>query len=185
MQHVGKIYFVFSPRVQKDCLAFSPLLPNDISELCIRGVNYLGNQMDWLLRRDEICIILREQASSTSKSYDLQVVLKASGTKIPLTAGNIRAKTFFLFYTRFILCNKYERRAQLNQKTRQTIHYTKHNTCQKNTKYKEEEWGEQYKSSLVPSVLSKEKIMDSDLMRNSSSDMKVTKDRQTFITVIS
>ncbi|XP_019132727.2 protein-glucosylgalactosylhydroxylysine glucosidase isoform X1 [Larimichthys crocea] len=74
-------------RVQKDCLAFSPLLPNDISELCIRGVNYLGNQMDWLLRRDEICIILREQASSTSKSYDLQVVLKASGTKIPLTAG--------------------------------------------------------------------------------------------------
>uniref|UniRef100_A0A7N8XKU4 Protein-glucosylgalactosylhydroxylysine glucosidase n=1 Tax=Mastacembelus armatus TaxID=205130 RepID=A0A7N8XKU4_9TELE len=29
-------------RVQKDSLVFSPLLPNDISELCVRGVNYLG-----------------------------------------------------------------------------------------------------------------------------------------------
>ncbi|XP_069019380.1 protein-glucosylgalactosylhydroxylysine glucosidase isoform X1 [Embiotoca jacksoni] len=76
-------------RVQKECLAFSPLLPNDISELCVRGVNYLGSQMDWLLRKDEVCIILREQASSdgNTKPCDLQVVLKASGTKIPLTPG--------------------------------------------------------------------------------------------------
>lgn len=90
-------------RVQKDCLAFSPLLPNDISELCVRGVNYLGSQMDWLLRKDEVCIILREQESSASKSCDLQVVLKASGTKIPLTPGNTQAKTFFCFFRkRFI-----------------------------------------------------------------------------------
>ncbi|KAM7414708.1 hypothetical protein PAMA_019493 [Pampus argenteus] len=76
-------------RVQKDCLAFSPLLPNDISELCIRGVNYLGRQMDWLLRKDEVCIIVREHAGSAgnAKPYDLQVVLKASGTRIPLTPG--------------------------------------------------------------------------------------------------
>lgn len=75
-------------RVQKGCLAFSPLLPNEVSELCIRGVNYLGRQMDWLLRKDDVCVILREQASSAGKSQDLQVVLKASGTKIPLTPGN-------------------------------------------------------------------------------------------------
>lgn len=86
---------VFSSRVQKECLAFSPLLPNNISELCVRGVNYLGSQMDWLLRKDEVCIILREQASSgcKAKSYDLQVVLKASGTKIPLLPGKTQAKT--------------------------------------------------------------------------------------------
>uniref|UniRef100_A0A3Q3L082 Protein-glucosylgalactosylhydroxylysine glucosidase n=1 Tax=Mastacembelus armatus TaxID=205130 RepID=A0A3Q3L082_9TELE len=77
-------------RVQKDSLVFSPLLPNDISELCVRGVNYLGSQMDWLLRKDEVCIILREQGSraGNAKPCDLQVVLKASGTKIPLIPGH-------------------------------------------------------------------------------------------------
>ena len=81
----------FPPRVQKECLAFSPHLPKDISELCVRGVSYLGSQMDWLLRKDEVCIILREQGQTagSTKPCDLQVVLKASGTKIPLTPGNI------------------------------------------------------------------------------------------------
>ncbi|KAF3854906.1 hypothetical protein F7725_022961 [Dissostichus mawsoni] len=75
--------------VQKECLAFSPHLPKDISELCVRGVSYLGSQMDWLLRKDEVCIILREQGQTagSTKPCDLQVVLKASGTKIPLTPG--------------------------------------------------------------------------------------------------
>lgn len=81
---------VFLSRVQKECLAFSPLLPNDISELSVRGVSYLGHQMDWLLTKDDVCIILREQADSlgNTKSCNLQVVLKASGTKIPLTPGD-------------------------------------------------------------------------------------------------
>ncbi|KAM4619384.1 protein-glucosylgalactosylhydroxylysine glucosidase isoform 2-T4 [Polymixia lowei] len=76
-------------RVQKECLAFSPLLPDDISELCIRGVSYLGNKMDWLLRSNEVCIILRKQASNTedAKVCALQVVLKTSGAKIPLIPG--------------------------------------------------------------------------------------------------
>ncbi|XP_004069635.1 protein-glucosylgalactosylhydroxylysine glucosidase [Oryzias latipes] len=73
-------------RVQKDCLAFSPLLPNDIQELCLRGMNYLGSKMDWLLRKEEVCIILREQSHSDD-TFDLQVVLKESGMKIPLTPG--------------------------------------------------------------------------------------------------
>lgn len=89
------ILFFMVNRVQKECLAFSPLLPNDISELCVRGVNYLGQQMDWLLRKEEICIILWEHGSksSSAKRYDLQVVLKASGTKIPLIPGNTHAQT--------------------------------------------------------------------------------------------
>ncbi|KAJ3595880.1 hypothetical protein NHX12_002292 [Muraenolepis orangiensis] len=50
-------------RIQQERLAFKPLLPNDMPELCIRGVSYLGNKMDWLLRKDEVCIILREQSA--------------------------------------------------------------------------------------------------------------------------
>lgn len=75
-------------RVHKEFLAFCPLLPNGISELCVRGVNYLGSQMDWLLRKEEICVILRAQEDNPNpKPCDLQVVLKASGTKIPLSPG--------------------------------------------------------------------------------------------------
>lgn len=74
-------------RVQRECFCFGPLLPNEISELCIRGVNYLGNQIDWLLRKEEICIILRGSSSEHLKRSNLQVVLKASGKKIPLTPG--------------------------------------------------------------------------------------------------
>lgn len=76
-------------RVQKECLAFSPLLPDEIGELCLRGINYLGNQMDWLLRKDEVCVILREQddRAVNANPHKLQVVLKASGAKIPLTPG--------------------------------------------------------------------------------------------------
>ncbi|XP_068170245.1 protein-glucosylgalactosylhydroxylysine glucosidase isoform X2 [Antennarius striatus] len=76
-------------RAQEEHLAFSPLLPNGISELCIRGVSYLGCKMDWLLRREDVCVILRKQVPSAgnAKSCDLQIILKASGTKIPLTPG--------------------------------------------------------------------------------------------------
>lgn len=76
-------------RVQKECLAFSPLLPDEIGELCLRGINYLGNQMDWLLRKDDVCVILREQdgRAVNANPHKLQVVLKASGAKIPLTPG--------------------------------------------------------------------------------------------------
>lgn len=76
-------------RIEKECLAFSPLLPGDICELCVRGVNYLGRQMDWLLRKNEVCIILREHTGNAgnTKLSNLQVVLKASGVKIPLTPG--------------------------------------------------------------------------------------------------
>uniref|UniRef100_A0A8C4EYE7 Protein-glucosylgalactosylhydroxylysine glucosidase n=1 Tax=Dicentrarchus labrax TaxID=13489 RepID=A0A8C4EYE7_DICLA len=97
------VLFGYTGFRSKECLAFSPLLPNDISELCIRGVNYLGSQMDWLLRKEEVCIILREQAGN-AKSYDLQVVLKASGTKLPLTPGNTQ---YYISFTLFLDCISY------------------------------------------------------------------------------
>ncbi|XP_013981556.1 protein-glucosylgalactosylhydroxylysine glucosidase isoform X1 [Salmo salar] len=76
-------------RVQKDCLAFAPSIPEDITQLCIRGVSYLGNKMDWLVRGQEVYIILREGAkhAGNTKPCALQVVLKNSGTKIPLIPG--------------------------------------------------------------------------------------------------
>lgn len=71
-------------------MAFSPLLPNDLSELSICGVSYLGHQLDWLFRRDEVCVIMREQedGAASAKKCDLQVILKATGMKIPLIPGN-------------------------------------------------------------------------------------------------
>lgn len=84
------IFVCLGARVQRECLVFSPLLPSDASELCIRGVSYLGHQMDWLLRKDEVCVILREQpgGGAAAQDCDLQVVLKASGSKFPLKPGN-------------------------------------------------------------------------------------------------
>lgn len=84
------VFFCPGTRVRRECLVFSPLLPSDISELCIRGVSYLGHQMDWLLRKDEVCVILREQSGggAAAQNCDLQVVLKASGSKFPLKPGN-------------------------------------------------------------------------------------------------
>ncbi|KAK0142100.1 Protein-glucosylgalactosylhydroxylysine glucosidase [Merluccius polli] len=76
-------------RIQQDRLAFKPLLPNVMSELCIRGVSYLGNKMDFLLRKDEVCIILREHSTSDEEATPcaLHVVLQESGEKIPLVPG--------------------------------------------------------------------------------------------------
>ncbi|CDR18423.1 unnamed protein product [Oncorhynchus mykiss] len=92
-------------RVQKDCLAFAPSIPDDITQLCIRGVSYLGNKMDWLVRGQEVYIILREGAKHTgnTKPCALQVVLKNSGTKIPLIPGKLYSIPFY--FTLYQLTN--------------------------------------------------------------------------------
>ena len=92
-------------RVQKDCLAFAPLLPNDISQLCLRGVSYLGAKMDWLVRAQEVCIILREQEDA--KPCPLQVILKSSGTKIPLIPGNTKCNAKMLMFMKHASLMKY------------------------------------------------------------------------------
>jgi hypothetical protein len=81
-------------RIQPERLDFKPLLPNGLSELIIRGVSYLGNKMDWMLRKDEVCVILREQSTSVEESAAcaLKVVLQGTGRKIPLVPGNKQPK---------------------------------------------------------------------------------------------
>uniref|UniRef100_A0A3B5MSM0 Protein-glucosylgalactosylhydroxylysine glucosidase n=1 Tax=Xiphophorus couchianus TaxID=32473 RepID=A0A3B5MSM0_9TELE len=83
------VLFGYTGFRSKECLAFAPLLPDEICELCVRGINYLGNQMDWLLRKDDVCVILREQTGRVGNTnpQKLQIVLKASGAKIPLMPG--------------------------------------------------------------------------------------------------
>lgn len=70
--------------VQKSCLTFAPLLPDDIKELHVSGVAYLGSKMDWVVRAEEVAVCVREGAA---QQPPLQVVLKNSGTKIPLIPG--------------------------------------------------------------------------------------------------
>ena len=50
--------------------------------------------MDWMLREDEVCIILREQSTSAEEvtACALQVFLQGSGHKIPLVPGNKQPK---------------------------------------------------------------------------------------------
>ncbi|KAJ8332181.1 hypothetical protein SKAU_G00428310 [Synaphobranchus kaupii] len=76
-------------RVQKSCLTFAPLLPNDIRELHVLGVSYLGNKMDWVVREEEVNVCVREESAEVgpAQHYPLQVVLKNSGTIIPLIPG--------------------------------------------------------------------------------------------------
>lgn len=52
--------------------------------------------MDWVLRKDDVCVVLRQQAGgadSNAKSCNLQVVLKDSGIQIPLVPGNKQTQT--------------------------------------------------------------------------------------------
>ncbi|TSK13471.1 Protein-glucosylgalactosylhydroxylysine glucosidase [Bagarius yarrelli] len=72
--------------VQKDCLTFSPLIPDEISQLNLKGIFYLGNKLDWEVKKQEVSVVARKQAkdSSSAESYPLEIVLERSGDRIPL-----------------------------------------------------------------------------------------------------
>ncbi|KAG5273766.1 hypothetical protein AALO_G00155250 [Alosa alosa] len=74
-------------RVQKDCLSFSPVLTGAVAELSVTGVSYLGNKLNWLVKGEEVSVKLWEKPEHAGKACALEVVLKASGTRIPLTPG--------------------------------------------------------------------------------------------------
>ncbi|XP_072574425.1 protein-glucosylgalactosylhydroxylysine glucosidase isoform X1 [Paramormyrops kingsleyae] len=76
-------------RVREKSLYFSPLLPDGITELRVRGVSYLGNKMDWEIKSQEVCVTVREgnKTSGKAECCPLEVVLKTSGRKIPLKPG--------------------------------------------------------------------------------------------------
>ncbi len=76
-------------RVQKEHLAFAPLLPQEVDALSVKGVSYLGNKMDWLIKSAEVSVSVRKPAeeSGNQEPSALQVVLN-TGTTIPLIPGN-------------------------------------------------------------------------------------------------
>ncbi|XP_039519090.1 protein-glucosylgalactosylhydroxylysine glucosidase-like [Pimephales promelas] len=71
-------------RVQKEHLAFAPLLPPGIDALRVRGVSYLGNKMDWLVKSAEVSVSVRK--SGNKEPFALELVLN-TGTAIPLIPG--------------------------------------------------------------------------------------------------
>ncbi|XP_077066218.1 protein-glucosylgalactosylhydroxylysine glucosidase isoform X1 [Siphateles boraxobius] len=71
-------------RVQKEHLAFAPLLPPDVDALSVRGVCYLGNKMDWLVKRAEVSVSVRK--SGNKEPFALELVFN-TGTTIPLIPG--------------------------------------------------------------------------------------------------
>ncbi|XP_060770456.1 protein-glucosylgalactosylhydroxylysine glucosidase isoform X1 [Neoarius graeffei] len=76
-------------RVQKDCLTFSPLIPNEVSMLSLKGISYLGNKLDWVCVRQEVSVVVRKQAkdSGNQQPCPLEIVLQSSGDRIPLNPG--------------------------------------------------------------------------------------------------
>ncbi|XP_063053306.1 protein-glucosylgalactosylhydroxylysine glucosidase [Engraulis encrasicolus] len=74
-------------RVHRDCLYFSPVLSGAIAELSVTGVSYLGNKLNWLVKGEEVSVKLWPLQGNDVTVMDLEVVLRASGTKIPLTPG--------------------------------------------------------------------------------------------------
>lgn len=80
--------FPVSHRVQKEHLAFAPLLPQDVDALSVKGVTYLGNKMDWLVTSVEVSVEVRKFGSK--EPFALELVLN-TGTTIPLIPGNKQA----------------------------------------------------------------------------------------------
>ncbi|KAG9280778.1 protein-glucosylgalactosylhydroxylysine glucosidase isoform X1 [Astyanax mexicanus] len=76
-------------RIQKDCLCFAPLMPDDVAVFSVKGVSYLNNKLDWLVQKQEVSVVLRKQAedSGSEKLCPLEIVLKSSGKIIPLVPG--------------------------------------------------------------------------------------------------
>uniref|UniRef100_A0A671S6Y5 Protein-glucosylgalactosylhydroxylysine glucosidase n=1 Tax=Sinocyclocheilus anshuiensis TaxID=1608454 RepID=A0A671S6Y5_9TELE len=75
-------------RVQREHLAFAPLLSQEVDALHVKGVSYLGNKMDWMVKRGEVSVSVRKPAeeSGSQEPSAFEVVLN-TGTTIPLTPG--------------------------------------------------------------------------------------------------
>lgn len=74
--------------MQKECLAFAPLLPQEVDALSVKGVCYLGNKMDWLVKSTEVSVTVRKPAEgSGNKEPDALTVVLNTGTTIPLKPG--------------------------------------------------------------------------------------------------
>ncbi|XP_051885325.1 protein-glucosylgalactosylhydroxylysine glucosidase isoform X2 [Pristis pectinata] len=64
-------------RITKNCLLFDPIIPEDIDELQITGINYLGNILQLQLSKEQATIVLMRCCEV--QHMPLEVVLRDSG----------------------------------------------------------------------------------------------------------
>ncbi|XP_007885623.2 protein-glucosylgalactosylhydroxylysine glucosidase isoform X1 [Callorhinchus milii] len=72
-------------RVRKDCLYFDPILLDNISELRITGISYLGNKLDFELTKELFTVVLT--AAPGPQVNLLEAVLCGSGESFTLYKG--------------------------------------------------------------------------------------------------
>ncbi|XP_061465855.1 protein-glucosylgalactosylhydroxylysine glucosidase isoform X2 [Rhineura floridana] len=73
-------------RITKKHLKFDPVCPDDIKELRITGVCYLGSKLDFTLTNENITIKVRK-FSSVLQASSLEAVLAGTGEHLPLNEG--------------------------------------------------------------------------------------------------
>lgn len=64
-------------RITKNCLLFDPIIPEDIDELQITGINYLGNVLLFQLAKEQATVVLTQ--CYEVQGMALEVVLRDSG----------------------------------------------------------------------------------------------------------
>uniref|UniRef100_A0A672SC25 Protein-glucosylgalactosylhydroxylysine glucosidase n=1 Tax=Sinocyclocheilus grahami TaxID=75366 RepID=A0A672SC25_SINGR len=73
-------------RVQREHLAFAPLLPQEADALRVKGVSYLGNRMDWMVKRGEVSVSVRKPAEESGS----QEPSALESVRFPRQPGQIR-----------------------------------------------------------------------------------------------
>ncbi|XP_061306972.1 protein-glucosylgalactosylhydroxylysine glucosidase [Pezoporus flaviventris] len=70
-------------RITRSSLRFDPAFPDDIHELNITGVSYLGNKLRFSITREEMGI----EVTESPRALPLEAVLEESGQRLPLHEG--------------------------------------------------------------------------------------------------
>uniref|UniRef100_A0ABM5F8B9 Protein-glucosylgalactosylhydroxylysine glucosidase n=1 Tax=Pogona vitticeps TaxID=103695 RepID=A0ABM5F8B9_9SAUR len=74
-------------RITKKCLNFDPVCPDDVKELKITGICYLGCKLDFTLTKGNITFQVTK--TSSDPPSELEVVLAGTGERLPLKEGQI------------------------------------------------------------------------------------------------
>uniref|UniRef100_UPI00398EC50C protein-glucosylgalactosylhydroxylysine glucosidase n=1 Tax=Pristiophorus japonicus TaxID=55135 RepID=UPI00398EC50C len=72
-------------RIMKNCLHFDPIIPEDIDELRITGIDYLGNKLQFHLSKEQVTIVLMRPCGF--QHLALEVVLSDSGKRFAINEG--------------------------------------------------------------------------------------------------
>lgn len=73
-------------RITRSSLRFDPAFPDDIHELNVTGVSYLGNKLRFSITREEMGIEVTESPWDPP-ALPLEAVLEESGQRLPLHKG--------------------------------------------------------------------------------------------------